>query len=217
MRKSVSLNNLSEYESTEETLKIVGEDGDGQAKNKTSSCYASADDAVPVSANRERKRVPWTEEEHKLFLLGLERVLLPSISLMRSAQVSHCVCYLLCVTCRIKVVADVLYSVLKNNNLLSCRQCRKLKDGRMFKILLLFANDMLVSFLLRSFTCCVLYTQKKTKEEVKSKRAHKEVCNSSSRMSVVYSLIVREEEVLMEQRKRECGGCLRDNIRSIYQ
>ncbi|XP_056866670.1 uncharacterized protein LOC130512574 isoform X4 [Raphanus sativus] len=156
MRKSVSLNNLSEYESTEETLKIVGEDGDGQAKNKTSSCYASADDAVPVSANRERKRVPWTEEEHKLFLLGLERVLLPSISLMRSAQVSHCVCYLLCVTCRIK-------------------------------------------------------------EEVKSKRAHKEVCNSSSRMSVVYSLIVREEEVLMEQRKRECGGCLRDNIRSIYQ
>ncbi|XP_056866671.1 uncharacterized protein LOC130512574 isoform X5 [Raphanus sativus] len=130
MRKSVSLNNLSEYESTEETLKIVGEDGDGQAKNKTSSCYASADDAVPV--------------------------LLPSISLMRSAQVSHCVCYLLCVTCRIK-------------------------------------------------------------EEVKSKRAHKEVCNSSSRMSVVYSLIVREEEVLMEQRKRECGGCLRDNIRSIYQ
>lgn len=52
----MSLNNLSEYESTEETLKIVGEDGDGQAKNKTSSCYASADDAVPVSANRERKR-----------------------------------------------------------------------------------------------------------------------------------------------------------------
>ncbi|KAG2256406.1 hypothetical protein Bca52824_075700 [Brassica carinata] len=35
----------------------------------------------------------------------------------------------------------------------------------------------------------------------------KEVCNSSSRMGAVYSLIVREEEILMEQRKRECGGC----------
>ncbi|KAL0827954.1 hypothetical protein Bca101_051632 [Brassica carinata] len=33
----------------------------------------------------------------------------------------------------------------------------------------------------------------------------KEVCNSSSRMGAVYSLIVREEEILMEQRKRECG------------
>ena len=50
-------------------------------------------------------------------------------------------------------------------------------------------------------------TQKKTKKEVKSKRAQKEVCNSSSRMGAVYSLIVREEEILMEQRKRECGGC----------
>ncbi|KAL0755115.1 hypothetical protein Bca101_092783 [Brassica carinata] len=42
-------------------------------------------------------------------------------------------------------------------------------------------------------------------KEVKSKRAQKEVCNSSSRMGAVYSLIVREEEILMEQRKRECG------------
>ncbi|KAL0736087.1 hypothetical protein Bca4012_012297 [Brassica carinata] len=30
--------------------------------------------------------------------------------------------------------------------------------------------------------------------------------NSSSRMDAVYSLIVREEEVLMEQRKRDSGG-----------
>lgn len=60
MRKSVSLNNLSEYEQTEEFPKIgSGEDGDGQDKNKTSSGYASADDAVPISSsggNRERKR-----------------------------------------------------------------------------------------------------------------------------------------------------------------
>src|SRR5690606_17910223 len=98
-----------------------------------------------------------------------------------------------------------LYSVLQNNNLLSCRQCQKLEDGRMFKILMLFANDMLVSFLLRSFTCCVLHTQK-NKERGK-KRPQKEVCNSSSRMGAIYSLIVRKEEMLMEQSKRECGGC----------
>ncbi|KAG2313315.1 hypothetical protein Bca52824_024872 [Brassica carinata] len=75
MRKSVSFNNLSEYEHTEETLKIVGEDGDGQDKNRTTSCCASADEAVPVSSKRERKRgVPWSEKEHKLFLLGLQKL-----------------------------------------------------------------------------------------------------------------------------------------------
>ncbi|CAH8355821.1 unnamed protein product [Eruca vesicaria subsp. sativa] len=71
MRKSVSLNNLSEYEHTEEIPKIISE----EEKNKTSSGYASVDEAVPITSIRERKRgVPWTEEEHKLFLLGLQKV-----------------------------------------------------------------------------------------------------------------------------------------------
>lgn len=59
MRKSVSLNNLSEYEQTDEIPKIVSEDGDGQDKNKTTAGYASADEALPMSSpniNRERKR-----------------------------------------------------------------------------------------------------------------------------------------------------------------
>lgn len=53
MRKSVSLNNLSEYEQTEEIPKIIIAEDE---KNKTSSGYASADDAVPISSSRERKR-----------------------------------------------------------------------------------------------------------------------------------------------------------------
>ncbi|KAG2247628.1 hypothetical protein Bca52824_087256 [Brassica carinata] len=52
MRKSVSLNNLSEYRHTDDIPKIIAKD----EKNKTSSGYVSADDAVPISSSRERKR-----------------------------------------------------------------------------------------------------------------------------------------------------------------
>ncbi|KAI7736568.1 hypothetical protein M8C21_028047 [Ambrosia artemisiifolia] len=64
MRKCVSMSNLSQYESSNNIL--VGNTG-----------YASADDTVRHQSNvsRDRKRgVPWTEDEHKLFLQGLQKV-----------------------------------------------------------------------------------------------------------------------------------------------
>ncbi|GFZ12072.1 homeodomain-like superfamily protein [Actinidia rufa] len=65
MRKSVSMNDLSQYEQPHESSIAVG------------GGYASANDAIHRQScgSRERKRgLPWTEEEHKLLLLGLQKV-----------------------------------------------------------------------------------------------------------------------------------------------
>ncbi|EXB29768.1 Transcription factor [Morus notabilis] len=82
MRKSVSLNNLSQYEQPQESAinnsPNTNNNNTGNGKDDVAPGYTSENDVVHNSGgNRERERrrgIPWTEEEHKLFLLGLQKV-----------------------------------------------------------------------------------------------------------------------------------------------
>ncbi|KAI5562525.1 hypothetical protein POPTR_015G069000v4 [Populus trichocarpa] len=81
-RRNVSLNNVTEYQYYKEMTPNTNNDNNNEEEDAGAavSGYMSADDTVhrssPASGRRsERKRgVPWTEEEHRRFLFGLQKV-----------------------------------------------------------------------------------------------------------------------------------------------
>ncbi|KAG8382437.1 hypothetical protein BUALT_Bualt05G0077200 [Buddleja alternifolia] len=78
IRKSASMGNLSHYMGAASGTPQNGGGGDDTPPDHPSAAadgYASEDFVAGSSSTRERKKgTPWTEEEHRMFLLGLQKL-----------------------------------------------------------------------------------------------------------------------------------------------
>eukprot|EP00249_Psilotum_nudum_P008273 c21157_g1_i1 orf=1072-1746(-) len=75
MRKSVSMGNLSSYGYSDAASGLPAGSPEQPCLDASSDGYVSDDFMHTTGGARERKKgVPWSEEEHRLFLLGLQQL-----------------------------------------------------------------------------------------------------------------------------------------------